>query len=214
MDVDKFLEALPYFILPALEFLALWIYEKYLPCGILMKEEYVRVHEAGHLLAVIKSSKDKSNAYNRHLSGKLLVCCSGSKCGYVTYRNYKGISDARVSLSGVAADYYMRGKRMTRWNLWLEKWFGGSFSDIVKTKYNHRMSPKEMVALSNRLIDEYTEQDRRFIMTVCEMLAGRPKSKLKNTKVPVHSLTRKELYKLSRTYYKEYQSRTSTVNNT
>lgn len=177
------------------------LFNKLFPCMIFVPENEIRIHEAGHLLEFIKqASNNQNNSKNRHLSSGFVMCCSSKKCGYVEVKGrFQG--NAMIDMAGIAAVHRFNNKKLTRFGLFVEKWFRGGYSDITKA-YNRMENSRRVVYLTNVLIDGYTERDIEFIKKIVDMLAQKPYTTYRKFKHLSQFLSKSEMYKLSREYYK------------
>lgn len=146
-------------------------------------EHMIRIHEAGHLVAYLKTiSNFKRSRYLKY-SKRIRNMVQGAYGGAI-YINTNAWNNRRKLLiaGGLAATLKYNHKSLTRMRYTYEYYLGGCGSDLYKLRHYYKMSKTTVIWFVNSMICSFTDDDMKFIIHVADKL-GEKKLLKQNTKI-------------------------------
>jgi len=172
---------------------------------LIMSERMIRIHEAGHMVAYLRTLDNCKTSKYRHKAAKIKDMHQ-HKCGGMVTIETNEWNERRklLLLGGIAATLKIKNKQLSRLGYTFHYYLGGCQSDFKKLRTYYNMSKKTIIWMVNSMIYSFSEKDMDFIRHIADMLGQKETSKNKYN-VFAKSFEKDELFKLAEEYRTDYR---------
>ena len=168
-----------------------------------VKPDEIRIHEAGHLVAYLRTCKDLSQRNYLRKIKRINEMGQSRIGGYINIDNKEwNYRNRLLILGGVAAVLKTKKQEMNKNRYRLYFYLKGCYSDFYKLRHFHHMSKQQIIFEVNSMINSFSDSDMQFIKNVANDLAIKEEQKYKNTRWTKRILSQEELFELAKDYYK------------
>lgn len=174
---------------------------RYVVFPLLVSSDGVRIYEAGHIVAYLKSLKNLNKTKYIKKAKRIEQMTQTRISGCVTINLTEWNQRHRLLLmGGVAAQLKFNNMRMNRIEYSKRFWLMGCMSDFLKLRYRHNMSKSEIINETNQMINSFSDKDVTCIKKISDTIADKPGIK-SNSRFVRRKLTKSELLTLAESYY-------------
>lgn len=172
---------------------------------LLVSEQMIRIHEAGHMVAYLRTLDNcKTSKYRRKVT-KIENMHQARCSGMVTIvTNEWNKRRMLLLLGGCAATLKAKGKTLTRLGYTFQYYLAGCGSDFWKLRCHYHMSKKTVIWMVNSMILSLTDRDMDFIRHIADVL-GRKETAKNKYNVFAKSFDKDELFQLAEEYRLHYR---------
>lgn len=180
-----------------------WIFQQflyYVVFPIFVSIEDIRIHEAGHMLAFLKTCTNlKPRSFVRQ--AKRITEMNQSRLHGDVHINTNewNYRNKILLMGGCAAEMKSHNMTMNRFQYSIYFWLKGCGSDFCKLRFCHHMSKQQVIMSINNMIASFSEKDMQFIARVSDEIKN--KEAKKSGRWKKRSLNQEELFNLAQEYY-------------